>query len=114
MRSRVIVEIVFDKLPELQGALLERAAQAVMKAAYDIEGHAKTVVPVDTGNLKGSISTKPEGPLTALVGSRGVEYADDVEYGTERNNHRAQPYMRPAAERVRPAFIAAMEQIAKI
>ena len=114
MTARVVVEIKFDKLPELEGALLERATQAVLKAGYDIEGHAKSVVPVDTGNLKSSIATTFTSRLSALVGPRGVEYADDVEYGTERNNHRAQPYMRPAAERVRPEFIAAMEQIAKI
>ena len=112
MTAKVVVEIKFDKLPELEGLLLERAAQAVTRAASDIEEHAKAVVPVDTGNLKSRISTKQEGPVSASVGSRGVDYGIHVEYGTYKM--RAQPYMRPAAERVRPAFIAAMEQIAKI
>ncbi len=112
MTAKVVVEIKFDKLPQLQGALRERAAQAVMKAAYDIEGQAKAIVPVDTGNLKNSIQTTQEGELAAAVGPRAVEYAIYVEYGTVKM--RAQPYMRPAAEKVRPAFIQAMEQIAKV
>ena len=112
MTARVVVEIKFDKLPELEGLLLQRATDAVVKAAYDIEGHAKAAVPVDTGNLKSSIQTTQEGPVSASVGPRSVDYAGYVEYGTYKMG--AQPYMRPAAERVAPAFISAMEQIAKI
>jgi len=112
MTAKVVVEIKFDKLPELEGLLLQRATDAVMKAAYDIEGQAKDVVPFDTGNLQSSIQTKQEGPVSATVGPRAVDYAIHVEYGTYKM--RARPYMRPAAERVAPAFISAMEQIAKI
>lgn len=87
----------------------QRAAAAVMKAAHDIEGLAKRVVPVDTGNLKNSIQVAEDGPLAATIGPRGVEYDYYVEMGTRRMG--ARPYMRPAAEHVRPAFITAMEQI---
>jgi HK97 gp10 family phage protein len=108
----IILEIKFDKLPELTKAARERAVQAVAKAALDIEGQAKAVVPVDTGNLKNSIQTEPgDSDLTKYVGPH-TEYAVHVEYGTSRM--RAQPYMRPAAERVRPGFIAVMQQIAKL
>jgi HK97 gp10 family phage protein len=80
-----------------------------MKAAHDIEGLAKRVVPVDTGNLKNSIQVAEDGDLAATIGPRGVEYDYYVEMGTRRMG--ARPYMRPAAEHVRPSFITAMEQI---
>lgn len=108
----IVVEIRFNKMPELTKASRERAVQAVAKAAYDIEGQAKTIVPVDTGNLKNSIQTEPgDSDLTKYVGPH-TDYAVHVEYGTYKM--RAQPYLRPAAERVQPGFIAAMQQIAKL
>jgi len=107
----IIATVVFDNLPALSKQATELAHLAVYKAAFDIEGQAKAVVPVDTGFLKNSISVEPAGDLTAYVGPH-AEYSVHVEYGTSRS--RAQPYMRPAAERVRPAFIEAMKQIAKM
>ena len=43
----------------------QRAAAAVTKAAHDIEGLAKRVVPVDTGNLKNSIQVAEDGQREA-------------------------------------------------
>ena len=124
----IIATVVFDNLPALSKQATELAKQAVAKAAFDIEGQAKMVVPVDTGFLKSTISTQvgaagrhsppgsdshqhsPANDLTAYVGPH-TEYAANVEYGL---GQRPQPYMRPAAERVRPAFIEAMKQIAKM
>jgi len=40
-----------------------------------------------------------------------AEYAGYVEFGTSRQ--RAQPYLTPAAEAVRPGFEAAMTQITR-
>ncbi len=105
-QSLVVAKIVFDKLPELQAQLRRQASAAIRKAAYDIEAHAKAVVPVDTGNLKNSIQTTMENDLTAIVGTH-VEYAPYVEYGTHRMA--ARPYLGPAAEAVRPGFEAAMK-----
>lgn len=87
----------------------ERAAAAVLKAAHDIEGLAKRVVPVDTGNLKNSIQVAEDGDMAATIGPRGVEYDYYVEMGTRRMASR--PYLRPAAEHVRASFVTAMEQI---
>lgn len=113
MAHRTTITVRFNHLPRLSAEAVVRAKVAVAKAAFDIEAHAKTVVPVDTGNLKNSIQTQIEADgLTATVGPRAVEYALYVEYGTSRMG--AQPYMRPAAEVVRPAFIAAMQQIVKV
>lgn len=124
--SDFTVTTLYNNLPQLQRQAVAAAKAAVAKAAYDIEGNAKITVPVDTGNLKNSIQTAIEpGELAANVGPRGVEYAIFVEYGTGRRGDPSvphadvagmapRPYLRPAAEKVRPGFIAAMEQIAKI
>ena len=106
----ITVEVRSNKFPCVNTQARARAATAVAKAALDIEGHAKSVVPVDTGALKNSIQTEAgDSDLTKYVGPH-TEYAVHVEYGTWKA--RAQPYMRPAAEAVRPAFIVAMRQIA--
>ena len=125
----IVTTLVFNKLPALSKQAAELAKQAVAKTAFDIEANAKTIVPVVTGFLKNSIATQtgatgrhdspgapshqhsPANDLTAYVGAH-AEYAVHVEYGTSRS--RAQAYLMPSAEKVRPAFIAAMAQIAKM
>ncbi len=107
----IVTTITYDGLGALLQLIPERVKQIVAKAADDVEANAKAVVPVDTGNLKSSIQTTFEDAgAVAYVGPRSVDYAIHVEYGTVKM--RAQPYMRPAAERVRPAFVAAMKQVA--
>ncbi len=108
-KSFVVAELKFNRLPEITAALRPKASAIVRKTASDIEAHAKAVVPVDTGNLKNSIQTEMEGGgLTAVVGT-GVSYAPFVEWGTHKAP--AQPYLTPAAEAVRPAFLKAMESL---
>ena len=105
----VIVEIRHNKIPKLVGEARERAARAVMEAAYHGETQAKDVVPVDTGYLKNSIQARRESDFAWHFGSWNVEYNAYVEFGTRRM--RAQPYMRPAAEAVRPWFMQRMRDI---
>jgi len=107
-KSLVVAELVFDRLPELRGELRRQASAAIRKAAFDIEAHAKAVVPVDTGNLKNSIQTTMEDDLTAVVGTH-VEYAPYVEFGTYKMSPR--PYLGPAAEAVRPSLEADMKRL---
>lgn len=57
------------------------------------EGYAKKLAPVDTGNLRNSISHAVE-DKAAYIGTN-VEYAAFVEIGTSRS--KAQPYLKPAA-----------------
>ena len=104
----------FGELEALATALGEtaqvrgKASQVVRKAAADVQAHAQRFAPVDTGNLRSSIHTRAEDDLTSIISST-ADYAVFQEYGT-----RFQPgtaHMRPALERVEPAFIAAMEQI---
>jgi HK97 gp10 family phage protein len=91
-----------------------RAQAVVRKTAYDIEGTAKNLVPVDTGNLKGSIghsdarSVGRSGTLAIEIGPT-ANYGAFVEMGTSRMA--PQPFMGPAADTHAPAFEQAMQQL---
>lgn len=92
-----------------------RAALAIRKTARDIERDAKIMAPVDTGNLRNSISTEitgdgRSGSMTAIIGPT-AHYGIYQELGTSRMA--AQPYLFPAADRHEPGFIAAMAQAAE-
>jgi HK97 gp10 family phage protein len=72
---------------------LDTAASRAMEACgLAMEGHAADIVPVDTGNLRNSI-THASDEHTAIVGTN-VEYAPYVELGTSRQ--KAQPYLVPS------------------
>lgn len=61
--------------------------------------NARRLVPVLTGALKGTIRDEEVGDSTVVrAGNDKVDYAGDVELGTERQA--AQPYMRPAVEQL--------------
>lgn len=102
------VRVVYNDIPKLSKRAEQVAAEITAKAAHDVEAHAKNVAPVDTGALKNSIAAERVQPLLWHVAPH-VKYAIYVEYGTRKMQ--AQPYMRPAAERVREPFIAAMKRL---
>lgn len=88
-----------------------RAGQAMSKALNDIQAGAKNRAPVDTGALKNSITheyTRNGNTLRGEVGPT-VSYGNWVENGTSRM--RAQPYLRPASDAVRPGYEASLEQL---
>lgn len=66
------------------------------KKALQVEARAKRLCPVDTGNLRASITSAIDvdgDTITAVVGTN-VAYAPYVEFGTVRMN--AQPFLLPA------------------
>lgn len=75
---------------ELQAATL----RALEMCGITAEGYAVKLAPVDTGDLRNSIThlVQPE-ELAAYIGTN-VEYAAYVELGTYRA--KAQPYLKPA------------------
>ncbi|SRR6266498_1593073 len=83
------------------------ASKVVRKTTHDIEADGKTFCPVDTGNLRNSISSDI-GVLSSEIGPT-ASYGYFVEAGTSRMA--PQPYMGPAADRREPEFVKAMEQI---
>lgn len=107
----ITLTVNFNNIPGISNRAMLEAEKVVAETAQNIQAYAITVVPVDTGKLQASIRTTRDAPLQAAIGPRDVEYCVYVEYGTYKM--RAQPYMRPAAERYREPFIAAMSRIVK-
>ena len=97
------------RLEGLAETLVPRASAVVRKVAFDTEADAKTLAPVDTGNLRNSITTAVTGDgLTAAVVAT-ASYAPFVELGTSRMA--PQPFMGPATDRNKQAFYDAMAQL---
>ena len=59
------------------------------------ENYAAKRCPVDTGNLRASITHEVDAADNAVYIGTNVEYAPYVELGTSRQ--KAQPFLRPAA-----------------
>lgn len=106
---RISVTIQSNRLGALAAAMPGKARALVARTVLDVEGGAKQNAPVDTGALRNSIQGRMTGDASGEVGV-GVEYGVYVEYGTV--NMAAQPFMRPAAEAVRPGFEAAVAKLA--
>jgi HK97 gp10 family phage protein len=80
--------------PQVQRAI-DDAVDATLEAiGLYVEGEAILRCPVDTGNLKGSLTHKVDKPDKEVHIGTNVDYAAYVEKGTSRM--RAQPYLEPA------------------
>ncbi|GBD17574.1 hypothetical protein HRbin27_00056 [bacterium HR27] len=108
---KVKVNLLDNKVPKVAEQLRPRAGQLVRKAAADITASAKNRAPVDTGNLRNSITWQRAGELTAIV-NVGAEYGIYVEYGTRKM--RAQPYLGPAVDEVLPELRAALRELVRV
>ena len=107
-----------DNSKEVLEAMQQAAVRALEKCGLTAEGYAKKLCPVDTGNLRNSIThTVDEEEPAAYIGSN-VEYATYVCLGTGKYveggrptpwvyqdakgkfhwtaGSRAQPYIKPA------------------
>lgn len=82
--------------------------KAVQTSTYRISSNAKKRAPVDTGNLRGSISStaKLNDGFTGEIKAT-AEHAPFVEFGTRKMA--AQPYMGPAVEEETPKFNKALK-----
>ena len=79
---------VIDGIDSAIGAALEEIGLLA-------ENYAERKCPVDTGNLRGSITHEVDTGGDAVYIGTNVEYAPYVELGTSRQ--KAQPFLRPAA-----------------
>lgn len=80
-----------DNSPIFQAAMEQGVKKAVKMIGMQAERNVKTVTPVDTGRLRGSITHESDSD-TAYVGTN-VYYAPYVEFGTYKMA--AQPYLKP-------------------
>jgi len=123
------MEEEFNKFDEFSEQLMKALGQVVRKTAFDVQAHAQSKAPVDTGNLRNSIYTKTsEGStypgtagehlladqtgdadeMTAYV-AVAANYGIYQELGSTRTP--AQPYLGPAVDSVRGSFEQALEAI---
>ena len=84
------------------GVALKATKEQLQRAGITIgmmaESYAKQACPVDTGNLRNSITNQydPDEKLV-MIGSN-VSYAPFVELGVHKPHRNPQPYLRPAIE----------------
>lgn len=98
------------------GRVGREGSAVVRRSALAIEEGAKTRAPVDTGFLKGSITTSVSGDgrhgaMEAEIGPE-ANYGAYVELGTRRMA--PQPYLHPAFEAEEPNFVAAAAALADL
>ena len=81
------------------GRVVDGIGSAIGAALEEIgllaENYAVRKCPVDTGNLRGSLTYEVDAGDSAVYIGTNVEYAPHVELGTSRQ--KAQPFLRPAA-----------------
>lgn len=87
------LEVLVDNTDAVKGGLQSAIARALERIGLAAEGYAKDLCPVDTGNLRNSITHTSDGKA-AYIGTN-VEYGKYVELGTVKMA--AQPFLRPAA-----------------
>ena len=109
MNITVKTTIHDNRIPGIIGRFPGAVSAVVKKSAMDIEAEAKDQVPVDTGNLKRSIAADVQ-EFSATIAPH-TEYDAYVEFGTYKMG--AQLYMRPAADKIEPQFVEAIDQIVK-
>ena len=83
-----------DNSKEIIEAIQQATVRAMEKCGLTAEGYAKKLAPVDTGNLRNSITHDvDDGEPAAYIGTN-VEYAPYVCLGTI--HMKAQPFLKPA------------------
>lgn len=100
---------IIDNTDEVKDLMRQAKALALEAIGLQAEGYAKKLCPVDTGNLRNSISHATDQD-SAYVGTN-VEYAPYVELGTKRMEPR--PYLKPAATEHSDEYKAVAERYMK-
>lgn len=88
--------VVFDDYSaDVLDAMHDAVVQALERCGEQAEGYAKDLTPVDTGNLRNSITHQvDDGESTVYIGTN-VEYAPYVELGTGRYTEGGRPNSGP-------------------
>ena len=110
--------VFIDNSKAVKKKLEEAFLKALERCGMQAEGYAKDLVPVDTGNLRNSISHRVDEKEKVVYIGTNSEYGAYVELGTGKyykggrqdpwvyqdeegrwhhtNGQRAQPYLKPA------------------
>lgn len=96
------IDNVVSRVKLLVPRIAKATEEAVDATLLAIETDAKLLAPVDTGRLRSDIRREKTGRFSGKVATN-VVYAPYVEFGTRTN--RAQPFLGPAYERHRLAFV---------
>lgn len=86
--------MITDNSGQVVEALQDACLRALEKCGLAGEGYAKMLCPVDTGNLRNSITHRVDEAETAAYIATPTSYAAFVELGTVKQP--AQPYLKPA------------------
>jgi HK97 gp10 family phage protein len=111
------IELI-DNSPMVKRAFEEACLRALERCGMQAEGYAKDLAPVDTGNLRNSISHRVDEKEKIVYIGTNSEYGAYVELGTGKyykggrqdpwvyqdeegrwhhtNGQRAQPYLKPS------------------
>lgn len=105
---------VATRLKTAGGRVGARGAAVFRRTVLAIEADAKALAPVDTGFLRGSISSTVTGDgrfgkMTAEIGPTAY-YGVFQEYGT--STQPGKPFLTPAFDRQIPGYQAAVAQLA--
>lgn len=120
-----------DNSKEFISAMQDASLRALEKCGLVAEGYAKKLCPVDTGNLRNSISHAVDSEEPAAYIGSNSEYAAYVELGTgvyypggrrdpwvyqdangdwhRTSGQRAQPYLKPAVANHENTYRGIME-----
>lgn len=77
---------------------VQRVVSTMNQATLLVQGKAKALAPVDTGNLRGSIHPKVERQGSKVLGKvyTNLSYAPYVEFGTGSKGNGSYPYANEA------------------
>lgn len=89
------VSVIQDNTEQAVDGIGSAIGAALEEIGLLAENYAAKRCPVDTGNLRGSITYEVDAGDSAVYIGTNVEYAPYVELGTSRQ--KAQPFLRPAA-----------------
>jgi hypothetical protein len=126
----VVVTISYNRFDELARRLPEATGEVVEDTIRNMETRIKVgmagpksgrlygphqasapgqMPAVDLGNLVANVNAEMVDATNGVVHTGSVDYAVHLEYGTV--NMAARPFMTPAAEAERPAFLRGMQEL---
>jgi len=79
--------MLHNRLPAMAAQAVPMIEAALSKTAFETERLAKSAAPIDTGNLRNSIETRPVMPLTWRV-TANADYSLFVEMGWQQGTNR--------------------------